>query len=241
MRAGVQPGEAAAHGLHIQLALLKVGLVHAGDFQLAPGTGFHDLGNVNHLLVVKVQASDGVVALWGLGLFFDADGLALGVELHHAVTLRVLHVVGEHGCAAGLCIGRLEQGLEIVTVVDVIAQHQSAGMGANERFPDEESLCQPVGAGLHGVLQVHAPLRAVTQQLLETGCVLRRADDEHIAHACQHERAERVVDHGLVVHRQQLLADGQRGWVQPGAGASGEDDAFALSHAFVSLSHYKIS
>ena len=29
---------------------------------------------------------------------------------------------------------------------------------------------------------------------------------------------------------QQLLAEGQRGWVQAGAGATGEDDAFACGH-----------
>ena len=38
---------------------------------------------------------------------------------------------------------------------------------------------------------------------------------------------QRVVHHRLVVHRQQLLAHGQRGRVQPRAGAAGEDDALA--------------
>ncbi len=35
--AGVQPGVAAAHDLHIQLAQLQVAPVHIGDFQLATG------------------------------------------------------------------------------------------------------------------------------------------------------------------------------------------------------------
>ena len=120
---------------------------------------------------------------------------------------------------------------EVVAVEDVVAQHQRARRIADELVADDEGLRQAIGAGLHRVLQVDAPLAAVAQQLLEARRVLRRADDQDVAHAAEHQRAQRVVDHRLVVHRQQLLADGQRGRVQPGAGAAGEDDAFALGHA----------
>jgi hypothetical protein len=43
VRAGVQPGVAALHDLHRQLALLQVGLVDGGDLQLAARAGLHDL------------------------------------------------------------------------------------------------------------------------------------------------------------------------------------------------------
>jgi hypothetical protein len=36
MRAGIEPGIAAAHPLHVELAPLQIGLVHAGDLKLAP-------------------------------------------------------------------------------------------------------------------------------------------------------------------------------------------------------------
>ncbi|GAO26334.1 hypothetical protein ALISP_6154 [Alicycliphilus sp. B1] len=104
---------------------------------------------------------------------------------------------------------------------------KGAGTARQESLADQKGLRKPIGAGLHGVLQVHAPLAAVAQQLLEARRVLRRADEEDVADAREHQGAERVVDHGLVVHRQQLLADRQRGRVQPGAGAAGEDDALA--------------
>ena len=52
---------------------------------------------------------------------------------------------------------------------------------------------------------------------------------QDVADAGQHQRAERVVDHRLVVHRQQLLADRERRRMQPRAGAAGEDDAFAVA------------
>ena len=73
---------------------------------------------------------------------------------------------------------------------------------------------------------------SIAQQLLEARRVLWRADQQDVPHAGQHQGAERVVHHGLVVNGQQLFADGQGGRVQAGAGATGEDDAFACSHGF---------
>src|SRR5204863_5867505 len=72
-----------------------------------------------------------------------------------------------------------------------------------------------------------APLRAVAEEGLEARHVVRRADQEDVADAGEHQRAERVVHHRLVVHRQQLLAERKRRRVQASAGAAGEDDALA--------------
>ena len=118
-----------------------------------------------------------------------------------------------------------------MAVEEVVAEHQGARAPADEVPPEDEGLRQAVGAGLHAVLQVQAPARAVAQQGLEARRVLRRADDEHVADAGQHQRAERVVDHRLVVDGQQLLAHRQRRRVQAGAGATGQDDAFACFHS----------
>ena len=52
-------------------------------------------------------------------------------------------------------------------------------------------------------------------------------DDQYVADPCQHQGAERVVDHRLVVYRHQLLAHccGERR--QTAAAAASEDDASA--------------
>ena len=163
MRAGVQPGVAALHDLDIELAQIQIGLVDGGDFQFAPGAGFDGLGNFNDLVVVKIEARDGVVALGLGGLFLDAAGSAGLVKRHHAVALWVLHMVGKDGGAAGLRVGLSQQWCKVVAVKDVVAQHQGARMVSNELVANDERLRQAVGAGLHGVLQIHAPLAAVAQ------------------------------------------------------------------------------
>ena len=79
---------------------------------------------------------------------------------------------------------------------------------------------------LDRVIDGQSPLAAVAKQLSEQRVVARRGDDQDLADAGHHQRRQRVVDHRLVVHRQQLLADRDGDRVQAGAGAAGEDDAF---------------
>ena len=226
--AGVQPRVPAAQCHHGQRPLLQVHLVERRDLQLAAGRGLHPMGLGGDVARVEVQAGYGVGALGALGLLLDGDGPALPVELHDAEALGVVHVVAEDRGAARLRVldGARQVARQAVAVEDVVAQHQGARLAVNELLADGEGLGQAVRRGLLGVGQVHAVARAVPEQALEVGQVGRRGDDQDVPDARQHEGAERVVDHGLVVDRQQLLGGHERERVQAGAGPAGEDDAF---------------
>lgn len=226
--AGVQPRVSAAQGDHGQRPLLQVHLVERGDLKLA-ARGRPDLVRLGgHVARVEVQAGDGVGALGALGLLLDGDGPALAVELHDAEALGVVHVVAEDRGPAGLCIlhGASQVAGQAVAVEDVVAEHQGARLAGDEVLADGEGLRQAVRRGLLGVGQVHSVARAVPEQALEVGQVGRRGDDQDVADARQHEGGQRVVDHGLVVDRQQLLGGHERERVQARAGPAGEDDAF---------------
>lgn len=226
--AGVQPRVAAAEGHHGQRPLLQVHLVERGDLQLAAGRGLDPMGLGGHVARVEVQAGDGVGAL-GLGwLLLDGDGPALPVELHDAEALGVVDVVAEDRGPPriGVLDGARQVARQAVAVEDVVAQHEGARLTVNELLADGEGLGQAVRRGLLGVGEVHAVTRAVPEQALEVGQVGRRGDDQDVPDARQHEGAERVVDHGLVVDRQQLLGGHERERVQARAGPAGEDDAF---------------
>ena len=225
--AGVQPRVAAAEGDHGQRPLLQVHLVERGDLQLAAGRGPHLMRLGGHVARVEVQAGDGVGALGALGLLLDGDGPPLAVELDDAEALGVVHVVAEDRGAARLRVldGLLEVAAEAVAVEDVVAEHQGARLAGDELLADGEGLRQAVRRGLLGVGEVHAVARAVPEQALEVGEVRRRGDDQDVPDARQHEGGQRVVDHGLIVDRQQLLGGHERERVQAGAGPAGEDDA----------------
>ena len=226
--AGVQPRVAAAQGDDGQRPLLQVHLVERGDLQLASGGGLHPMRLGGHVARVEVQAGDGVGALGLGGLLLDGDGTALPVELHDAEALGVVHVVAEDRGAArlGVLDGARQVAGQAVAVEDVVAQHQGARLAGDELLADGEGLRQAVRRGLLGVGEVHAVARAVPEQALEVGQVGRGGDDQDVPDARQHEGAERVVDHGLVVDRQQLLGGHERERVQASAGPAGEDDAF---------------
>ena len=62
--------------------------------------------------------------------------------------------------------------------------------------------------------------------------VMWRGDHQHLVDAGEDQRGQRVVDHRLVVDRDELLADAQRHRMQPRARAAGQDDA---SHEALSM------
>lgn len=227
--AGVKPGVAATEGHDRERAVLQVHAVEVGDLQLAAGARLDPPGQLADALVIEVQASDRVGALGVLGLLLDGDGVEVLVELHHAEALGIVHVVAEDRCASPL-LGVLHRATQVareaVAVEDVVAQHERAGLAGDEPLADDERLSKPVWTGLLGVGQAHAEIGAVTQQALEVGQVRRRRDDENVTNARHHEDRQRVVNHGLVVHGQQLLAGDRGERVQAGARSAREDDAF---------------
>ena len=226
--AGIEPRVPAAEGDDGQRPLLQVHLVERRDLKLAAGGGPHLVGLGGHVARVEVQSGDGVGALGLGGLLFDGDGPALAIELHDAEALGVIDVVAEDRGAArlGVLHGARQVARQAVAVEDVVAEHQRARLAGDELLADGEGLRQTVRRGLLCVGQVHAVARAVPEQALEVGEVGRRGDDQDVPDARQHEGGQRVVDHGLVVDRQQLLGGHERERVQAGAGPAGEDDAF---------------
>lgn len=228
--AGVQPRVATAEGDDGQRPLLQVHLVERGDLELAAGRRLHPMRLGGHVARVEVESGDGVGALGLGGLLLDGDGTALRIELHDAEALGVVHVVAEDRGAArlGVLDGARQVARQAVAVEDVVAQHQGARLAGDELLADGEGLGQAVRARLLGVGQVHAVARAVPEQALEVGQVGRRGDDQDVPDARKHERGQRVVDHGLVVDRQQLLGGHERERVQARAGPAGEDDAFHI-------------
>ncbi len=138
-------------------------------------------------------------------------------------------VAEDRGAARlGVLHGARQVARQAVAVEDVVAQHQGARLAGDEVLADGECLRKAVGAGLLGVGQVHAVAGAVPEQALEVGQVDRRGDNQDVPDARQHEGGQRVVDHGLVVDRKQLLGGHERERVQARAGPAGEDDAFHL-------------
>jgi len=209
--AGVQPGRATFEYLDPKPAPVEVGTVHVGDLVLTTRGRLESSRYLEHVVVVEVQPRDGETAPRSVGLLLQRECHPVFVELDDAIGLGVADVVGEHGSAVEVAEA-LQLPTEPGPVEEVVAQNQGRGLVADEVGADHEGLRQSVRSGLLGEGDVHAVLRAVAQEPLELLCVMGCGDDQDVADAGKHQGAERVVDHRLVVDRQQLLRDhpGQR-------------------------------
>ena len=115
---------------------------------------------------------------------------------------------------------------ESVAVEEVVAEHETDAVIADEVLADQEGLSQAVGAGLLGVLESHAIVAAVAEEPTEGGQVLRGGDNQDVPDPGLHEDGNRVVDHRLVEDGQELLAHAFGDWIEAGAAAAGENDSF---------------
>ena len=119
----------------------------------------------------------------------------------------------------------LELGAEALAVEDVVAEHEAAGVAVEEVGTDGESLGEALGFGLDGVADRDPELGPVAQEALERVLFVRGVDHQHLRDAREDQGGERVVDHGLVVDGDELLAAAQGDGVKSRAGAAGQDDS----------------
>ena len=88
----------------------------------------------------------------------------------------------------------------------------------------------PLGVACTAYSNRQPPLVPVAQQIAERRLVARRGDDQKFADAGRHQRRQRIINHRLVVDRQQLLRQRHGDRVQAGAGAARQDNSLALFH-----------
>src|SRR5690554_6436891 len=226
MGASVQPGKASAQQLYIQIALFQIGPVYAGDFQLATVAGLYLLGDLYHAVVVEVEAGYGVVGFRVFGLFFYGDGAFVFVEVDDAEAFRVFYLIAKYCSTFGTLSCLLQFGGEPLAVKDVVTQYQTHAVVTDKFFTDNKGLGEAVRAWLDFVAEVNAELLASAECALESGLIFRGGDDEDVPDTRQHEYGERVIDHGFVVHRQELFGGTECYGIQAGAGAACEDYSF---------------
>ena len=152
MRTGVEPRDAAAEQLDVQLSPGEVGPVDVRDLELTAGRGLKLTGDVEHPVVIEVQPRQRVARARCGGLLLDGKRAPALVQLHYAVTVGVAHVVREHRRAAGPRGRRAQHLGQAMTEEDVVPEDERDAVAPGELPPDDEGLGEPLGPLLHGVM-----------------------------------------------------------------------------------------
>ena len=97
---------------------------------------------------------------------------------------------------------------------------------ANEIAAYGEGLGEAFGFWLDGIGNGHAEIRAIAKQPGIIVEIVRRGDDQDVADASQHQHRHRIIDHRLVIDRQQLLVHRQCRWMQARARAACQNNSF---------------
>jgi hypothetical protein len=226
VRAGVEPGHAASELFDDELSAPQIFTIDVGDLQLAARRRLQIRGDVDHLIVIKIQPRHRIGRSGLRRLFFEADRPSLGVEFDNAVTFRIANEVAEHRGALGPFARGAEHVGEAVAEENVVAERQRDAVVTDEVPAKNERMGEAVGAFLDGVGEPQAEITAVAEQAHEAGLVLGRGDDQDVLDARQHQRRQRVVDHRLVVDRHELLADAARNRIQARPAAARQNDPF---------------
>ena len=148
------------------------------------------------------------------------------IELDHAVTLGIADVIPEDGRALFLLPGADEEIFEAVAEENIVPKDQAGVASLDEISGKEERLSDTFRLRLCDVFKGASPLAAVPEKFAELPAVVWRGDDGNLTDARQKENRQRIIDHRLIVDRQQLLADAEREGVKPRTGTARQQDTF---------------
>src|SRR5579859_6932195 len=170
----IEPCHSAAHYSHVEHSAFQILAVNVGDFEFPAWRGLKVFRDLNHLRVVEVEPGDCVPRLGYLRLLFQAERLALPVELNYTVAFRIVHGVGKDASSTFTLRGGLHRLDKVMPVEDVVAQNQRAATGVDELFTDQERLRNAFWFRLRGVGECQAKTGTVAEKMLEFRQVLGR-------------------------------------------------------------------
>src|SRR6202158_4122350 len=194
MRARVEPCHASAHHADVELIAFEIHAIDIGDFKYAALRRFEARSNFDDLTIVKIKSGDRVTGFWLVRLLFNAERLwrlSMRIELDDTIALGIVDGVSKNAGSLGLERSCAQFFDEVVSVENIVAEHQRTTAGADEILADQKCLGNPFGLRLRRVLEMDAVPGAIAEQVLKAGQILGRGDEQNFADAGQDQCGER--------------------------------------------------
>ena len=167
------------------------------------------------MFIIKIQARNSVIRLRLCRFFFNRNGFALFIEFNDAEPFRIIDIIAKYRSPFRISCSLLQMTGQPSTVENIIAQNHSTRFPGNEFFTENKGLSQSIWRRLHLITQMDTITGPISQEPFKIRQIRRRRNNQNIPNPSQHQRRQRIINHGLIIHRQQLLRRHHRQRIQP--------------------------
>ena len=161
-----------------------------------------------------------------LGFLLKGTDFHILIELDHAVTLRVADVIPEDGRAFFLFAGADEEIFKPLPKKMLSPRIRQEWLPLMKSAARRNAWAMPSGFGCVMYSKEHPHWLPSPKEFAELPAVVWRGDDGNLTDARQKENRQRIIDHRLIVDRQQLFADAEREGMKPRTGTARQQDTF---------------
>src|SRR5699024_7185372 len=124
---------------------------------------------------------------------------------YHSKPFGITDAIAKNGSPMQVFNRFFQLGPKALSIKDIIPQNEGYIIIPNKIFAYNKGLGQSIGIGLYGILEINAPVVAITQQPFKVGLLLRGGDDKYFPDPGQHQYRQGVVNHGFIVYGSQLF------------------------------------
>src|SRR5262249_9418807 len=138
-------------------------------------------------------------------LFADIQHLANAIEFHNPIAFWILNGMRKNRGPSGPLGGLLQDPGQVIAVKNIVPEYQCTCVAFDEFLADDQCLSHAIGRLLLSITNIYSPFTAIAQELPEPWHIGWRRDHKDRSNSREHEHAQRVVNHWLVIYRQELF------------------------------------
>ncbi len=221
--ARIQP-PSIEHVIH-HLTTLYIGVVDVGDFELASARRFELIDNVENVRGVHVDPDHSQVRGWVLWLFYDVfDPVA--VSFRNAVFPRMIDFFQKDAGTFLLLFEGLDRRLDAL-LEDIVTEHDDHFVVTRELTGQAKGLGYTALSCLVCIVDSREPkVFTIADESKEVSCEFAARQDNDIVDSGFDEHLDRVVNHGSIVDREEMLVRDSCKRLEPCTQSAGKDNAF---------------
>src|SRR4026208_213068 len=96
MRAGIQPGDAAAENFGLQFSLLQINSIQISNFQFTACRRLYRFGHLYDAMIIKINSWNSEIRFRDLRLLLNAQHISLLIKFHNSISFGIVNPISEN-------------------------------------------------------------------------------------------------------------------------------------------------